>query len=170
MIREVWDAYDAEGNKLGIDIYRDEPVPDGMHHIVVEIYLITKDGKMLTTQRHPNKGYPLKWEVTGGSIVKGETSKQGAIRELLEETGIEVSEDNILLAHTEVTNPSIYKCYVAIIEHKKEIRLQEGETVDFKWVSYEEFFTMIKTEDFVCRVSDEGIRKIKKVSIEKVEE
>jgi len=22
--REVWDAYDAEGNKLGFDLYRDE--------------------------------------------------------------------------------------------------------------------------------------------------
>jgi len=38
--------------------------------------------------RHPNKKeYSNYWENTGGSVLSGETSKVGAIRELFEETG-----------------------------------------------------------------------------------
>ncbi len=87
-MREIWDAYDMRGNKLGFDLYRDEPVPENIYHIVVEIYVITKNNRILITQRHPDKSYPLKWENTGGSILKGETPIQGAIRELYEETEI----------------------------------------------------------------------------------
>lgn len=57
---------------------------------------MTKDGKLLTTERSRNKTYPLKWEVTGGSILKGETAAEGAVRELYEETGIKISTETSL--------------------------------------------------------------------------
>lgn len=37
MLKEIWDAYDKDGNKLGFDQFRDEPIPEGVYHIVVEI-------------------------------------------------------------------------------------------------------------------------------------
>lgn len=36
-MREVWDAYDVQGNLLGFDLYRGEPIPEGVYHLVVEI-------------------------------------------------------------------------------------------------------------------------------------
>lgn len=77
LYKEVWDAYDREGNKLGFDIYRDEQVPENVYHIVAEIYTVTRDNRVLITRRHSNKSYPLKWENTGGSILKGETAVFG---------------------------------------------------------------------------------------------
>jgi len=87
---EMWDAYDAQENKLGYEVRRSmaKSMPDGVYHVVVMIYTVTKDGKVLITQRSRNKTNPLKWEVTGGSIIAGESSNEGASRELYEETGL----------------------------------------------------------------------------------
>lgn len=67
-MREIWDAYDVGCDKLGFDIYRDEPAHENVYHTVVEIYVITKNNRVLITQRRPDKSYPLKWENAGGSI------------------------------------------------------------------------------------------------------
>lgn len=75
MLKEIWDAYNKDGNKLGFDQFRDEPILEGVYHIVVEIYTITENNEVLITQRHPNKPWALKWEITGGSgrIIKNDT-------------------------------------------------------------------------------------------------
>ena len=73
---ELWDAYDENEKLLGFDLKRSQAksLPDGVYHVIVNVYTMTKDGKLLTTERSRNKTYPLKWEVTGGSILKeGET-------------------------------------------------------------------------------------------------
>ena len=74
MARELWDAYDREGNPLGFDLVRGEPVPEGVYHLVVEIFAVTADGRVLITQRHPDKAWGGRWEYTGGAVVKGETA------------------------------------------------------------------------------------------------
>ncbi|MGN0163687.1 MAG: NUDIX domain-containing protein [Candidatus Ornithomonoglobus sp.] len=163
MSREIWDAYDKDDNKLGYDLFRDEPVPTDVYHIVVEIYVFSHDGRVLITQRAANKTYPLKWENTGGSILKGETPIQGAIRELKEETGIAVTESQLKLAYTEVKHPPIYKCFVAIVDGNEKITLQEGETVDYKWLPYEEYLELLKTDEFVDRVADSFMRHIDEI-------
>lgn len=158
-MREIWDAYDVGGDKLGFDLYRDEPVPENVYHIVVEIYVITKNNRVLITQRHPNKSYPLKWENTGGSILKGETPIQGAIRELYEETGIKVTENQIQFAYKEVgTQPQLYRCFVALVDDDIQIKLQDGETVDYKFLPYDEFMDFIRTDAFVDRIRESILR------------
>ncbi len=154
MKSEIWDAYDKNENKLGFDLYRNEPIPKGVHHIVVEIYVFSADSKVLVTQRDEHKSYPLKWENTGGSILKGETPIQGAIRELKEETGITVSEEQLKLAYTEICEPPIYKCFVVRVSGNEKIILQKGETVDYKWLPYNEFLEFIKTDKFVDRIAE----------------
>jgi 8-oxo-dGTP pyrophosphatase MutT (NUDIX family) len=56
----------------------------------------------LITQRNPNRARAQKWEITGGSILKGETPEHGAIRELKEETGIELLTFYLTDFHTEL--------------------------------------------------------------------
>ena len=58
MAKELWDAYDREGNRLGFDLVRGEPVPGGAYHLVVEVLAVTHDGQALVTQRHPDKEAP----------------------------------------------------------------------------------------------------------------
>lgn len=48
-------------------------------------------GKYLISQRSANRPtYPLMWECVGGSVVKGEDSLLGAIRETKEEVGVDL--------------------------------------------------------------------------------
>lgn len=152
MAREIWDAYDKYGGNLGFALFRDEPIPEGVYHIVVEIYTVTENNEVLITQRHQNKPWALKWEVTGGSILKGETPEQGAIRELREETGIEVKDSDLNFVYSYINRnaPSIYKCYVVFINKKEtKIQLQEGETIDYRYLPYKEFKQFIQTDDYV---------------------
>lgn len=143
--REVWDAVDASGKHLGFDLYRDEAeqIPAGVYHTVAEIYSVTKDGLLLNTLRDPKKPGGLKWEVTGGSVVKGETPLQGAVRELKEETGLEAAPEDLILLTVltqEKTPNSLYYEYAFLLSDADvSIQLQPGETVDHRFVSLDGF-------------------------------
>lgn len=147
---ELWDAYDRDGNKLGFDLVRGEPVPEGVYHLVAEIVTVTEDGRVLLTQRHPKKHYGLKWEITGGSVVKGEEPWTAAARELREETGIDLPKEQLRYLYT-LTVPkhkSMYHTYLAVLPAPCEVKLQEGETVAYRWLTYDEFKAFTQTEDY----------------------
>lgn len=155
MARELWDAYDREGNPLGFDLVRGEPLPEGVYHLVAEILSVTHDGRVLITQRHPDKAWGGYWEYTAGGVVKGETPVQGAIRELREETGIVVSEKDLHPVYVN-TRPgidgvnTIYHSFVVFFDPSEQtIRLQEGETVAYDLLPYEEFRRFILEDKFV---------------------
>ena len=140
--REVWDAVDE---LLGFDLYRDEwgkkPIPEGAHHRVVEIFTVTKQGEVLCTQRDPKKRiFALKWEVTGGSVVKGEKPLAGAVRELREETGIVKQPEELTFLLRLTHGPTVFYVYAATVESADiPITLQANETIDYKFLPYDKF-------------------------------
>ena len=158
MARELWDARDREGNLLGFDLVRGEPIPEGVWHLVVEIMSVTTDGRVLITKRHPNKEWGGYWEYTGGSAVKGETPIQGALRELREETGIIVSEQDLHPVYVDARLGidglnTIYHSFVVFFDPAEQtIRLQEGETTDYDLLSYEEFKQVIHEDRFAAPI------------------
>ena len=81
-MKEVWDLYDAKGNKTGYTLVRGRPIPEGCYHLVVSVWIINNRGEYLLSQRHPDKPYPLRWECTGGAVLSGEDSLGGALREV----------------------------------------------------------------------------------------
>lgn len=52
---EVWDLYDEDREPLGITHERGIPMKEGTYHVVVDIWTVTPEGKILLTQRHPEK-------------------------------------------------------------------------------------------------------------------
>ena len=67
-------------------------IPEGYFHLVVHVWLKCPDGRYLISRRSPTKAtYPLLWECVGGSVVAGEDSYTGAVREVFEEVGIDLS-------------------------------------------------------------------------------
>jgi len=87
---EEWDIYDVNRIPTGRTMKRGAPNRPGDYHIVVHVCIFDKEGNMLIQQRADGKrGWPGKWDFTlGGHVVAGETSRQGAERELREELGI----------------------------------------------------------------------------------
>ena len=150
---EIWDAYDECEKKLGFDVPRSmaKNLPEGVYHVVVMVYTLTDKGRILTTQRSKNKTYPLKWEVTGGSILKGESPECGAVRELYEETGIKKTTAELKPVYSFVDRErhSIYHSYLNIVPDDTHVLLQEGETMDYMFLPYDEFVDFIKSDRFV---------------------
>lgn len=152
---EMWDAYDKNEYKLGYQIPRSmaKELEDGVYHVVVMVYTMNYQGKILSTQRSRNKTNPLKWEVTGGSILTGENAEDGAIRELKEETGLEVNYGELIEMYKFVDDKRhcIYHGFFNYIPKEKEyeIVLQAGETMNYQFLDYDEFEELVKSERFV---------------------
>ena len=146
---ELWDLLDKDRNPLGITHPRGRryPMPPRTYHTVVSVFTVDAQNCLLLTLRAPTKGmYPNYWEFTGGSGVSGEDSLTSAHRELLEETGIDCPPEKLIFLGT-LREPSAFMdCYLCRLDSAGEdtpITLQEGETVDYRWVTFCEFETMI---------------------------
>lgn len=100
---ELWDLYTEERVLTWKTHARGEDIPDGFYHLVVHVWIKNSDGKYLISQRSADrKSYPLFWECPGGSVLKGETSREGALREVKEEIGIDLSDADGTILFSEV--------------------------------------------------------------------
>ena len=85
---EYWDIYDKHKRKTGKIIKRGDALQDEEYHLVVNIWIKNKNNDFLITRRAAKRSFPLMWECTGGSAIKGETSLDAACREVKEELGL----------------------------------------------------------------------------------
>lgn len=148
---ELWDAYTADYKKIdGMTLVRGEEdkIPQGVYHLVCHVLVRHRDGTYLIMQRDPRKPYPSMWEATaGGSALRGETPLDCAVRELREETGIVSEELTEILRVVSDETRSCYVGYLCVTGCTKDsVRLQEGETVAYKWVSRKELIDMDSSE------------------------
>ena len=87
--KEIWDLYNEKRELTGRDQVRGEEIPKGYYHLVVHVWIRNRCGKYLISQRSADRPmHPLKWECVGGSVLKGEDSLTGALRETKEEVGL----------------------------------------------------------------------------------
>ena len=88
---EIWDLYNENRELLGKDHVRGEQLPIDGYHLVVHVWIRNSKGQYLISQRSANRPTnPLMWECVDGSVVKGEDSLQGVLREVKEEVGIDL--------------------------------------------------------------------------------
>lgn len=52
---EIWDAYDQYGFITGLTLNRDQNIPQGLFHLVVDVILFHEDGDVLMMKRHPKR-------------------------------------------------------------------------------------------------------------------
>lgn len=66
---------------------------------IVSALIFSKDGKLFQGKKDPKNGgvYSDCWHIPGGGVEKGETDKSALIREIKEETGIDISNYEIEL-------------------------------------------------------------------------
>jgi len=146
---EIFDAYDEHGNDLGFELVRGESIPMGVYHKIVQIYTIDEMNRILITKRHPLKHFGYYWEITAGSVIKGEDELSAAVRELFEETGILVEAHNLQLIQRYLGQNSIWYTYIHKVNmHEQKIQLAENETIDYRFITIDEFNHMVQTKQF----------------------
>jgi len=155
---ELWDVYDRDRNLTGRTHRRGDPLPEGDYHLVVFVWLLNSKGEYLITKRAPNKGYPNMWENTGGSAIAGDDSLRAVIREVKEETGLDIKPENGKLLSTVIVEDSIQDTWLFRQDFELgDVVLQENETVDAKYATAEEIQRMIGRDEFIqicCDIED----------------
>ena len=110
------------------------------------------NGDYLLTNRSSEKEvYPGYWEATaGGSALQGETPLECAKRELLEETGLETVSWKHINLTIKPSRHAIFHSYLAIVDSDpSSVRLQEDETVDYRWVDETGLLNYIHSPDAI---------------------
>lgn len=144
---EYWDLYNANKEKLGKVVRRGDYLKDDEYHIVVNAWIKNSEGKYLISQRTANKTHPLMWETTGGSILKGESSISGVIREVKEELNVDLfpSQGQLIGSATRYYKgcPDILDVYLFEVDDSEfDIQIQKEEVNDYKWASSQEIKKM----------------------------
>ena len=144
---EFWDIYDKDKQKTGRTMKRNDwCLKDDEYHLTVLGIIARPDGKYLITQRVMTKAWaPGWWEVSGGAALAGEESADAVKREVLEETGLDVSGADggyVFTYHRE--NPGkgdnyfvdVYRFVMDFDE--SDVKIQTEEAADFKLATLDE--------------------------------
>ncbi|WP_174614824.1 NUDIX hydrolase [Virgibacillus ihumii] len=146
---ELWDMYDKDRRKTGRTHERGVPLAIGDFHLVVSVWIVNDDGDFLISKRHPDKTNPYLWEFPGGSVLTGEDSYQGALREVHEEISIDLSgyEGKVLRSVRRKVNFHDTWLFHASFPIE-DVTLQADEVIDARWATPNEIKRLIKGGDF----------------------
>lgn len=147
---ELWDVYDENRQFTGRLHRRGDPMKAGDYHLVVHVWMLNSRGEFLLTKRSPDKGFPNMWESTGGSALAGDDSLTAALREVKEETGLELDPAKGKLVLTYQISDYFRDVWLFRQDFDLEdVVLQPGETVDKMYADSNTIFRLMENGEFV---------------------
>lgn len=149
---ELFDVVDKNRKKRGYTKPRGEKLEENEYNVGVEIWVFNKN-RLLMTKRSLEKSHPGEWEVPGGCSQSGEDSIDTLIREVKEEIGISIKEDDVQLIGTQLYKKQfvdIYKTNKSI--NLDDIVLQKEEVINVKFITKKEFMDMASNNEIVKSV------------------
>ncbi|MCX2681521.1 NUDIX domain-containing protein [Galbibacter sp. EGI 63066] len=167
---ELVDILDSEGNPTGKVLLKSEAHKKGLFHPTVHIWIYTEDGKILIQKRAANKKtYPNRWDVSvAGHITAGEHPLSSAIREIEEEIGLSINENELektgIYRSSRVHSKDLIDCefhHIYIVELKvpiEQLKIQESELAAIKLVNVDTYLSAMNDpsllKDYVPFQSD----------------
>ncbi|KAA1246377.1 NUDIX domain-containing protein [Aquimarina sp. RZ0] len=151
MTDEFIDILDENGLLTGEIRLKADAHRLGLFHASVHVWLYTVDGNILLQKRAHNKDtFPNLWDISvAGHIAAGETPKNSAIREIEEEIGVSLSEEELIFIGTYVSKKQpkpnffdneINHIYVSKFDTAiEELTLQEEEVAAVKRIPITDF-------------------------------
>lgn len=142
---ELVDIYNDKHEKLNYTKGRKELV-DGEFRLSCFVWIINDNDEILIQQRLATaKKCPNMWETTSGGAIAGDDAVAGTLRELEEELGIKAHKNDLKFigSYTRINDfveVFLLKSNIDI----RELRLQEDEVQNVKWVDIPTFESMIK--------------------------
>lgn len=146
MEREIRDLYDSNSQLTGRTYLKGDPIPKGYYHMVVMIAIQNSKNEFLMQKRVPRKGGG--WGVTGGHPKSGQTCEEGIITEVLEELGIDISNQPFEEFDSGCDGNDCFKMYYTKLDIKlNDITIQEEELSEVRWFSLDELHQMVKNHE-----------------------
>lgn len=155
---EYWDVYDENKIKKnksvirGEESYGNNTLDKDEFHLVVHICIFNTKGQMLIQKRQSFKNTLANmWDLSvGGSVQRGESAKEAAIREVREEIGYKVDLDKAR-EHFCINFDKGFDNYYLLIEDLdiEKLTLQYEEVQSVKWATREEIHKLIEMGEFV---------------------
>ena len=155
-MQEMIDVYDRDRNHTGLTIPREGAfLKEGQYMLYVLALIENQDGRLLVTQRSLEKHWGAGWwEIPGGGVRAGETTLDALKREIPEEVGLVVNDEEELSPIYSYENVDLKRGdnYIVDFYHvhidfsEDEVRLVDGEAVDFRLCTWED----------ICRLNEES--------------
>lgn len=150
---EKWDLYTKYREKTGKEWIRGEKIPKGYYHLCVHIWIRNSKGEYLISQRSANRPtYPLMYECPGGSVLKGESSIEGAVREVKEEVGLDLEQNEGKLVFSKIRQEFNDIMDVWIFEYNGKLQLEAAttdEVADCRWMTVTEIRKLYEDKKLV---------------------
>ena len=153
-MEEKFDVLNELGEFTGEIATRDECHKKGLWHRAVYAFIIDDKGNILLQKRSKNKKlWPNMLDVTvGGHVDAGEFGRQALIREVKEELGIEIKDDDVkyLIGSTsineqgDIINKHYNECYLITKNIDiSDIKIQKEEISEVRYFSKDELLKRI---------------------------
>lgn len=149
---ELVDLYDENRIPLGKTAERYAPKGPGELRVVVHVCLFDSRGRLLIQRRTESKHiWPGLWDVTvGGGVDAGETTRQGAEREVREELGYALDLSGLRPSVTVNFAGGFDDFFIAVRDlDVGTLSLQAEEVSAVRWVTLEELLTMVDDGSFI---------------------
>ena len=156
MNKEYFDILDENGNKTGKTKLRSEVHRDGDWHKAVHIWIINDKGDILLQRRCATKDSdPNMLDISSaGHLSAGDSSLDGAIRELKEELNLDVKPNELQFIKTLKRSSKYTSTFLNnefddlyILRTNKtidEMSFQKEEISEILYVSYKDFKNMVR--------------------------
>ncbi len=144
---EPIDVYDEGRKPLGLVIdRRSQRLQRGQYMLYAIVMVCDPQGRLLITRRALDKAWAAGWwEVPGGGVMAGETTREAAVREVGEETGLDLSRARLeLLDFYRNDDPGFADNYHADIYRavldftEVDVRLRAREASEFRLAGWDE--------------------------------
>ncbi len=154
---EMIDIYDENREFTGEQLPRKSKLKKGQFMMYVLALIEDNNGGFLVTKRAMDKKWAAgEWEIPGGGSQAGETSFEAVCREVLEETGLDVSgcKPQVIYSYFNEDLERGDNYFVDIYRLKldytmDDVTVQKREAIDAKIASFDEISKLYDTEGFL---------------------
>ena len=165
---EYIDIFDENNNPTGEVKEKVQAHEDGNFHRTAHVWIMNDKKELLLQKRSATKkSHPNCWDISGAGHIKVEESViDGVIRELKEELGVEVKEEDLQYIATikSTKNPKNMEFqYVYLLNCNKEIKeyiFEDKEVSEVKYVFYKDLEKMVEEKAEGLLIHEEEYTKL----------
>lgn len=150
---EKVDVYNKRRENMNI-LKERGTLEEGEYSISVHVWILEKDNILIQKRSDNRKMFPSLWEQSGGGVINGETSLNAVKREVREELGIRLNDDEIIYigSYTRVKDiVDIWAVQKNILQD--DIKLQKEEVSEIKKVTFKQFEEMLMSGEVVPTIN-----------------